>query len=48
MNILKITVQIIALFAFVISALVVREDAMNECKWATVLLCISMAALFIE
>lgn len=48
MNILKIAVQMIALFVFVISALIVREDAMNDNKWATVALCLSMATLFIE
>lgn len=45
MDILKIAVQGIALFTFTVSALVVREDAFNESKAATVALCFSMAAL---
>ena len=45
MNILKMVVLIVSLAVFVLSALVVREDRNNENPWATVLLCLSMAAL---
>lgn len=45
MNILKMVVLIISLAVFVFSALIVREDKNNDNPWATVLLCLSMAAL---
>lgn len=45
MNILRIAVLLIALAVFVLSSLVVRNDPKNEQPWATVLMCLSMAAL---
>lgn len=45
MEILKIALLLITLGTFVFTALVVREDSGNDQKWATVLLCLSMAAL---
>lgn len=45
MEILKIAVLLVTLGTFVFTALVMREDSANDHKWATILFCLSMAAL---
>ena len=47
MEILKIFTLVIALAVFVFTGLVIREDYENTQKWATVLFCLSMAALIV-
>lgn len=45
MNILKYAVLFVAIIAFCLSALVVRNDPKNQNPMATVILCLSMAAM---
>lgn len=47
MEILKNVVLVLVLIAFVFASLVIRNDEANEHTWATVLVCLSMAALMV-